>query len=187
MTDVAHRNGVAGWRNTPRITLNRPVQTLIIQNGISTRDTTEAFDASGIDSYLYHGRPSGDWPTLGTLIDSGQRLVVFAETAEPPPDWYHSYSEFVQDTDYRVQSVADFSCALERGNPVAPLVVMNHWIQREAPDRANTAIVNRRKFIVGRALQCAAEWNRLPNFIAVNFFGIGDVIGAVDELNGLSP
>ena len=37
-----------------------------------------------------------------------------------------------------------------------------------------------------RARRCAEQRGRLPNFIAVSFYGIGDVIGAVDELNGVA-
>jgi hypothetical protein len=162
------------------------VVTLVIQNGITATDTEAAFDASGISPYLYRGEPTGNWPTLGELIDAGQRLVVFAETGRPPPDWYHAYADLFQDTEYHVPSVAAMSCALNRGRPDAPLFMLNNWIQREAPDRADAAQVNQRAFIVERARQCGVARGQLPNFIAVNFFTIGDVLGAVDDLNGTS-
>ena len=38
-----------------------------------------------------------------------------------------------------------------------------------------------------RARRCADDRGQMPNFIAVSFYGIGDVLGAVDELNGLTP
>jgi hypothetical protein len=40
---------------------------------------------------------------------------------------------------------------------------------------------------VERARRCAAERGTLPNFIAVSFYSIGDVLGAVDQLNGVAP
>ncbi|MEO6126138.1 MAG: hypothetical protein ABIR32_20765, partial [Ilumatobacteraceae bacterium] len=127
-----------------------------------------------------------NWPTLGEMIDTGQRLVVFAETGGPPPDWYHSYEQLFQDTEYHVTSVASMTCALKRGRADAPLFMLNNWIQREAPDRADAAQVNQRAFIVDRARQCGVVRGQLPNFIAVNFFTIGDVLGAVDDLNGVA-
>jgi len=160
------------------------VVTLIVQNGISTTDTVAAFTSSGLDSYLYDRSPTTEWPTLGDLVDSGRRLVVFAETASPPPAWYHDAREFIQDTDYHVSTVDALDCDRNRGDATAPLFLLNHWIQREAPDRADAVEVNQRTAITNRALTCADQRGKLPNFIAVNFFTIGDVVGAVDELNG---
>lgn len=58
-------------------------------------------------------------------------------------------------------------------------------VSRVAPDRQTAAVVNARGVIVERARRCAAERGRLPNVVAVDFYGIGDVFEAVDELNGL--
>ncbi len=160
------------------------VVTLIIQNGISTSDTEAAFTTSGLDPYLYDGSTITTWPTLGQLIDTGQRLVVFAETGSPPPAWYHDARQLIQDTEYHVRTVAALDCDLKRGGAKADLFLLNHWIQREAPDRADAVDINQRTVIVNRAHACADQRGRLPNFIAVNFFTIGDVVGAVDELNG---
>ncbi len=160
------------------------VVTLIIQNGISTPDTEAAFTASGLDPYLYLGSPTTDWPTLGQLVDTGERLVVFADTGSPPPVWYHDARQLIQDTDYHVRTVQALDCDLERGYPNAPLFLLNHWIQREAPDRSDAVDINQRTVIVDRARSCADQRGKLPNFIAVNFFTIGDVVDAVDQLNG---
>lgn len=161
------------------------VVTLIIQNEIGTSDTERAFDAAGLDPYLFSGDVAGGWPTLAELIADDDRLVVFAESSGPPPDWYRSAGDQIQDTAFRVDRPTDFTCDLERGDPDAPLFLLNHWIHRAAPDRADATLVNTRQQIVDRARACASERGRLPNFVAVNFFNIGDVIGAVDQLNGV--
>ena len=46
--------------------------------------------------------------------------------------------------------------------------------------------VNRFDVLVDRARQCQAERGRLPNFLAVNFYNIGDLAGAADVLNGVA-
>jgi hypothetical protein len=78
------------------------------------------------------------------------------------------------------------TCDPNRGPDDAPLFLMNHWVSRIAPDRQTAAIVNAHDAVVGRARRCATERGRLPNFVAVDFYGIGDVFDAVDELNGLA-
>jgi hypothetical protein len=35
--------------------------------------------------------------------------------------------------------------------------------------------------------RCQATRHHLPNFVAVNFYNLGDVFRVVDQLNGLSP
>ena len=39
--------------------------------------------------------------------------------------------------------------------------------------------------LVERARQCERERGRLPNYLAVNFYNIGDVVEAADTLNGV--
>ncbi|MEQ1785601.1 MAG: hypothetical protein ABL966_01000 [Acidimicrobiales bacterium] len=163
----------------------RDVVTLIIQDAISTQDTVSAFEAAGLLRYVHTQVAGTDWPTLDELIDRGERLVVFAEASGPPPGWYHAAFEHIQDTPFRFESVDDLSCEPARGPDDATLFLMNHWLQAVAPDRRNAAIANTREVIVERARRCEAERGQLPDFIAVDFSGIGDVLGAVDELNGL--
>lgn len=161
------------------------VVTLIVQDAVSVEDTSAALRAGGLDRYVYEGDPSDDWPTLGELIDDDTRLVMFAENSGPPPVWYRSAFDSIQDTDFHVPSPDKFTCELNRGTSMAPLLLLNHWVHRAAPDRADATIVNEADYIVRRAIECASVRGRLPNFVAVNFFSIGDVMEAVDRLNGV--
>jgi hypothetical protein len=163
------------------------VVTLMIQDGVEPADAEAAFVESGINDLLYDDTPDGEWPTLGELIDRGQRLVVFSEQHVPPPTWYISAFRHIQDTPYGPRSPEQLSCAPNRGPNDAPLFLLNNWIERQAPDRAAAAIVNTKHFIVERARRCAAERGKMPNFIAVSFYGIGELLGAIDELNGFTP
>jgi hypothetical protein len=54
-----------------------------------------------------------------------------------------------------------------------------------APDRADAVDVNGHDAIVDRARECRGERGLLPNYIAVNFYSIGDLSDAVATLNGL--
>jgi hypothetical protein len=163
------------------------VVTLMIQDSVAPVDVEAAFLDSGLGDMVYRGDPGRRWPTLGQLIDRGQRLVVFSEQHTPPPAWYLSAFQHIQDTPYAARSPEALSCTPNRGPRDAPLLLMNNWVEREAPDRAVAAVVNARQFVVDRARQCARARGKVPNFIAVSFYDIGDVIGAVDELNGVEP
>ena len=161
------------------------VVTLIIQDAITPADTVEVVEAAGLGPYLHAHRPDESWSTLGELIERGERLVVFAEEAGPPPSWYANAFEAMQETPFLFLSPEEFSCETNRGGPDAALFLMNHWVQRIAPDRVDAVNVNQLDILVERARQCDQERGQLPNFVAVNFYNIGDVIAAVDELNGV--
>ena len=47
--------------------------------------------------------------------------------------------------------------------------------------------INALDVLVDRARQCERERGLLPNYLAVNFYDIGDVVAAADVLNGLAP
>jgi hypothetical protein len=93
----------------------------------------------------------------------------------------------MEDTPYQFPQPEDFTCARNRGAPDASLFLLNHWVSRanSAPDRATAVDVNGHDFIVDRARACHRERDFMPNFIAVDFCGLGDLTGAVDTLNGV--
>ncbi|MBX3313082.1 MAG: hypothetical protein KF906_02080 [Actinobacteria bacterium] len=178
----------------------REVVTLVIQDAISVPDTVEAFTEAGLDDYLYDQQDR--WPTLGELIERNQRLVVFAEFDGGSPDWYapaYDISEedvaedptlevqqgAMQETPFNVEDPDAFTCDESRGSSDDPLFLMNHWVSRLTPSRADAAVVNQRDFLVDRARRCESERGLLPNFLAVDFYNLGDVVGAADELNGV--
>jgi hypothetical protein len=161
------------------------VVTLIIQDAIPPDETADAFAEAGLDRYLHVHEPGTDWATLDEMIDAGERLVVFAEEEGPPPAWYHPAYENVQETPFLFRSPEDFSCAENRGPADAPLFLMNHWISKITPDRATAAQVNQHDVLVDRARRCERERGLKPNYLAVDFFGLGDVLGATDTLNDL--
>lgn len=163
------------------------VVTLVLQDKITPEDTEQAFIRAGLEQYLHTHEVDTPWPSLGQLIERNERLVVFSEFNGPPPGWYHHAFDYIQDTPYEFGAPSEFSCDPNRGPPTADLFLMNHWVQRVAPDRADAAEVNRRDVIVDRARRCEVERGQLPDFIAVNFSAIGDLQEAVDVLNGVVP
>ena len=76
------------------------VMTLIVQDAISGEDTQQAFAQAGLSDLVHtpDPDPAKPWPTLGDLIDSGRRLVVFAEQADGPAPWYRNFYDYGMET-----------------------------------------------------------------------------------------
>jgi hypothetical protein len=163
----------------------REVVVLIIQDAISPADTASAFESSGLVDLVYTHETGRPWPTLRELIARDERVVVTAEEEGPPPDWYLNVWEYTEETPYSFHSADEFSCEPNRGETGKPFFLLNHWIERASPSRADAATINAYDFLLARARQCAAQRGQIPNFVAINFYLNGDVFAVVDELNGV--
>ena len=163
--------------------------------GVTPDDIARAFDRAGLLDLIYRG-PLGPFPTLRTMIDSGQRVVVMAENDAGSVPWYHlAYEHALQETPFRFTRAAQLtdpanvaaSCRPNRGPPSAPLFLLNNWIDTTPVPRASLAeLVNARQTLLHRARECQRIRSRLPNLVAVDFFRRGDVLGVVDALNGVT-
>lgn len=195
LTEELHR--IAEW-----LAANpREVLTFINEDGISPEDYATAVTDSGLLPYVYTGSVSS-YPTLGQMIDSNQRVVMFAEQESAGVSWYHNaYDGNVMETPYTFlaneanpdgglndPAQLNDTCRPNRGSDPSPLFLMNHWASNNGgigfPEKASLS--NARNVIVDRARACETRRGKLPNIIAVDFFGQGDLIGAVRELNGVT-
>jgi hypothetical protein len=165
----------------------REVVTVFVQDTVSPADTAQVFRQAGLLPYVYTPGADGQWPTLGEMIESGQRLVVLMEehgggTRYP---WLMQGFEWVQDTPFLFASPQEFSCDPNRGETDASLFLLNHWITDKRHEVSNATRVNARDVLLPRAQECQVERGRLPNFVAVDFYDRGDLFGVVETLNGL--
>lgn len=162
------------------------VITLIVQDAISPADTEEAFRESGLLDLVYRHTPGEPFPTLRELISSDQRVIVMAEkNTDPDLDWYLQAYDYTEETPFRALTPADFTCRPDRGGTGQPFFLLNHWIEKAQPRASDAEIVNARGFLLDRARTCEAARGALPNILAVNYWGVGDVIAVVEELNGV--
>ena len=164
----------------------REVVTFFVQDTVSPADTAEVIRKAGLLPYVYTPTTDQQWPTLGQMIESGQRLVVLMENhgggATYP--WLLPGFHWVQDTPFLFRRPSQFSCRSNRGGPDASLFLLNHWITDKQREVSNATLVNARDVLLPRAEQCRAERGTMPNFVAVDFYDRGDLFGVVNTLNG---
>ena len=71
------------------------------------------------------------------------------------------------------------------GDTANSLFLLNHFLTATLGGKPEFAeMVNYNPLFVDRARQCEEEGNTLPNFVAVDFYDIGDLFAVVDALNG---
>jgi hypothetical protein len=165
----------------------RDVITFFIQDEVTPTDTNAVFRAAGLLPYV-HAQPLGQpWPTLGQLIDSGQRVVVFMENhgGGRRYPWLMQGFDYVQDTPYDNPRRTALSCSLERGSPDNSILLVNHWVDGPGSLVRDARKANAEKVLLPQMRECEQERGQLPNFVAVNYYNLGDLFPVVDELNGV--
>lgn len=186
----------------------REVLVFVVQDAIHPDDYATAVDDSGLIGFVYTGSVES-FPTLEQMIASNQRVVMLSEGNTGSVPWFHNgYAGPLQETPYNFRETAneaasvviprltdsdqlDHSCRPNRGGQTGPLFLMNHWVNGiygggnpVTPDPEVSKILNQKDVLVNRARACEQRRGKLPTIVAIDQFGDGDLIGAVDELNG---
>lgn len=168
----------------------REVVSLYLESAVTPARVAAVFTAAGLDPTLYAHPASAPWPTLREMIAQGRRLVVFNDSRDASrPAWMHHLWDHIVDTDYNVTDAARFSCRFYRGSGGNAIYYLNQFIYNDlgmgvlVPDAARARVANDPDLIVRRAQQCLAETGRAAAVVYVDWFGQGDVVGAVDSLN----
>ncbi|WP_237773213.1 MULTISPECIES: hypothetical protein [Streptomyces] len=161
------------------------VVTLVVQDAITGEQTERAFREAGLARLLFtpDADPDRPWPTLGEMVRTDRRLVVFAEQADGPARWYRNFYAYAMETPFAFRTPAEMSCVPHRGGTGKRLFLLNHFITDAGGSRPDAAEVNARRFLLDRAHRCERERGRPVNFVAVDFATLGDARGAVDALN----
>ncbi|KAI8624809.1 PLC-like phosphodiesterase [Xylariaceae sp. FL1651] len=176
------------------------VVTLLItnQDAIDINKFADAFKAVGLDSYAF--TPSGqlgldDWPTLGDLISSGNRVVVFmdyhADTTKVPYilDEFAYYFETPFDPTEDQLTV----CNVDRpagASADGRMILANHnrnvdVLGIDLPDLVNADDTNSIASITAQTNTCMGLYGRVPNVVLLDYVSIGDVTAAQSQLNGV--
>ncbi len=164
------------------------VVSIIFENYVTHDQTAGAFEEAGLLGFVYPHDAGSPWPSLGELIDGGTRLVVFQEKL-PEDDafpWLMNIWEHAWETPFSFSVPEDLSCDPNRGDPTNPLFLLNHFLTAPLGGNAELAeMINYNPLFIDRARECERAGAALPNFVAVDFYDIGDLFAVVDALNGL--
>lgn len=139
------------------------------------------------------------WPTLGSMIDSGKRLVVFMDNGADPSVPY-IIDEFtnIWESAFNVVDPA-FNCSIDRHSqnvdPAQQMYLINHFLDRVVAGQPvpNIAALNTTNAATGpgslgdQVNTCVTAQSRPPNFLLVDFyeFGAGSVFQVAAQINNV--
>ncbi len=165
----------------------REVITLAFEGSVSPEQLNPELEAAGLTQYLYEHSLGEPWPTMGELLDSGERLLVFTGAGETGDiDGIHNLWEFRKDNDYAYETPEMMThCEPIRGNLDSDLYQINNFLTNITPQADGAMIVNEYSFLKARIENCMNATGLKPTYVMIDFYEFGDVLQVVDELNGL--
>jgi hypothetical protein len=187
----------------------REVVTLIFTNpeNLSVEKVWKpVFNSSGIEPLAYIPiqpiMSRDDWPTLGEMITSGKRLVVFLDKGadsrvHPEKEYILPQFKMMWEDPFDPTSPT-FPCTVDRTSgpllPTQQLHLINHNLNvnifpigrgLRLPARLSSGTTNSVESIVKHAGGCGEVMeDKAPNFVMLDFVNVGEGVRAVERLNG---
>jgi hypothetical protein len=159
------------------------VLVVIVEDYVPPSTIKQAFDSAGLTGYVATLTPGAPLPTLGDLIKTGHRLLVFAEVKGGSPPWYMPAFSFIQDTPLGALHPGQLSCARFRGNADSPILLLNHWIPPFPPSQTINAQIGRSVVLHARIARCTRERHTSGAIVAVDFYQRTAVVEVARQLN----
>jgi len=158
---------------------------LDIEDHTAPAETAAVIEKSGLADRAITLDPKAPMPTLGHMLAARKNVVIVAEGDGPgAPPWYQfAYKGLIQETEYAWKTRDEMDCRPKRGSAESPLFLVNHWVGHEPPSPKVAGSANTQAFLEARLRQCLAQRGRIPNIVAVDFSGEGDLVKTVRALN----
>ncbi|MEI6766159.1 MAG: phosphatidylinositol-specific phospholipase C domain-containing protein [Bacteroidota bacterium] len=167
------------------------VVTIILESYVTSSTIETSLTDAGLMPYAFAKDTSAVWPTLQEMIDSGKRLVLFSDVNDGTAgqDWYLYVWDYAVETPFSITDINQFDCSFNRGDSTNDLFILNHFISDAVTGTGSTsqaAVANANPFLINRAQQCMQSTGKLPNFVTVDFYELGNTLDAVNTLNGVN-
>jgi len=156
---------------------------VVVEDYVPPATIERAFEHAGLTRYVATLDRRRPLPTLGALVESGHRLVVFAEEKGGSPVWYMPAFSFIQDTPLGAVRASQLTCERYRGEADSPLLLLNHWIPPFPPSPAANAAIGRPGFLRRQVETCMRERGARGAIVAVDFYERTSVVAVARELN----
>ncbi len=166
------------------------VITIIFECYSTANNIEKAIVNAGLKKYLYTNTNTKLWPTIGEMIETNKRLVVFSDKndAATNQSWYHYLWKYAVETTFEAKDTTDFSSQFQRGKPINSLFIVNHFLSTfigtGTPLKAKA--INSNPYLERRLTKLISETGKNINFLTVDFYDIGDCIYIVNKMNKIS-
>ena len=157
--------------------------TIIFESYAPPEKLRAVFEARGALKYTRAHALGEPWPTIQTLIDNGERLLVFSDRDGFAYDWHLPVFEFMRETPYAAAEPDELRCAGGRGAGDAGLLIFNHFLTKITGSAELAEKINHDPYLSERITECEEALGQKVNFITVDYYEIGDTLAIVERIN----
>ncbi|XXH03650.1 hypothetical protein Hte_010055 [Hypoxylon texense] len=177
------------------------VVTLLITNpdAIDITKFGDAFTSTGLETYVFTPDTQlalNEWPTLGDMISSGNRVVVFMDYNMDISKVPYILDEFIYyfETPFSPTEDNFVQCNIDRpagASADGRMFLANHNLNIEIlpdvliPAPLEASDTNSIASITAQTDICKQNYGRYPNVVLLDFVSQGDTIAVQNQLNGL--
>lgn len=159
------------------------IVTIIFECYVPADAVRAVFDETELLPYAHTQEKGEPWPTLRSLVDANRRLVVFTDRGGGTYPWYHDVWNYAVETPFSAAAPEDLKNVTNRGTLENELFILNHFLTRRIGSEKLARHVNLNPFFQSRVDDFQDTFDRIPNFVTVDFYDVGDVHAVVDRLN----
>ena len=174
------------WSEISVFLAENPDEVLVldVQDEAPTGAVNASVAAHELGSHGWKQQPGEPWPALEEMLDEGGRLVFFNTPAQGDPAWVLDPSAFVYGTGWHYLEAEDLDCAVQTEVLDHGLYEVTHVLTNPIASPVYAEEINHQPVIGEHLGRCQDEVG-LPNLVSVDYYSIGDVFEAADDLNGI--
>ena len=162
------------------------VVSILVENYVPADHLEYLFNETGILERVFIHTLDEPWPSIGDMILQEKDVVIYVQSGYSDnysyfhPAWDHSW-----DTPYGQQDKEDMTCELGRGDFSQPVWHLSNWLSSifGTADPSRSGEVNAYEFLLNRSIECWEIMDNRPTFIAVDYWGDGEITNVTITLN----
>ena len=164
----------------------REVIVVLINTTVTSIQIKDGLEQANLIDSLYSHTFGAPWPTLGKLIQDRDRLVLFSNSPDTGPgfSWLHPSSQYIAQTSLPT-SRSNFDCAAPVTDPANMFYLLQHRVTSgfivPTSNEDSARAVNSFEVLRKRIDDCTLSSDKRPNFIAVDYYTVGDLFGVCNS------
>jgi len=145
--------------------------TLFLDFSTNVNELTDVFQEAGINQYLYTYDVKEGWPTLTSMVEANQRLVVFSmQEHRNSPEWLHYVWNHAVEPYFSILEAPVFKGEFLKGDPKSSLLIYNDYNFPRKSEAAKSIKydTNQNPYLIEHVKNTWANTGKTPNFIMLD-------------------
>ena len=168
------------------------ILTFFLDLDLSIDTLKKVFEEKDLIQHLHRQPENTDWPTINEMVQSTQRIVLFAmEPIFNKPDWLHPIWNYAVEPYFSLFEAQNILGEFWKGDPKNDLLIINDFnIPSNRSGRSSDYIIdqNTNPLLLNYCLSIWRNTGKPPNFIFLDQYNdrMQDIVKSLSDFNTIS-